>query len=93
MPEHKIPLKFKKWKIMWDRWFGELKEYELNATEACLSYPLSLSEIDYVVVGVDSVNQLKDLIKISQFKKIKHDWSFMNSNDKLLINPNNWNLF
>tara|TARA_A100001011_G_scaffold399339_1_gene507519 strand:- start:1796 stop:2668 length:873 start_codon:yes stop_codon:yes gene_type:complete len=92
MPNHKIPSKFKKWKIMWDRWFYELKKYNLNAAEVCLSYPLSLAEIDRVIVGVDNFNQLNDLIKMSQYKPLKHDWSFMKSNDNLLINPNNWNL-
>lgn len=92
MPNHKIPSKFKKWKIMWDRWFYELKKHNLNAAEVCLSYPLSIAEIDRVIVGVDNFNQLNDLIKMSQYKPLKHDWSFMKSNDNLLINPNNWNL-
>ncbi len=93
MPNHKIPSKFNKWKVMWDRWFYELKKHNLNAAEVCLSYPLALAEIDRVIVGVDNFNQLNDLIKISQLKPLKHDWSFMESNDKLLINPNNWSLF
>lgn len=92
MPIHKIPSKFNKWKVMWDRWFYELKKHNVNAAEVCLSYPLSLAEIDRVIVGVDNFNQLNDLIKISQYKTLKHDWSFMNSNDNLLIDPNNWNL-
>ena len=78
---------------MWDRWFYELKKQNLNAAEVCLSYPLSLSEIDRVIVGIDSFNQLKDLIKISQLKQAKLDWSFMKSNDRLLVDPNNWALF
>ena len=93
MPRHKIPAKFNKWSIMWDRWFHELKKKNLNAAEVCLSYPLSLSEIDRVIVGIDSFNQLKDLIKISQLKQAKLDWSFMKSNDRLLVDPNNWALF
>ena len=46
-----------------------------------------------VIVGIDSFNQLKDLIKISQLKQAKLDWSFMKSNDRLLVDPNNWALF
>jgi aryl-alcohol dehydrogenase-like predicted oxidoreductase len=92
MPRHKIPAKFNKWSIMWDRWFYELKKQNLNATEVCLSYPLSLSEVDRVIVGIDNLNHLNHLIKISQLKQEKLDWSFMKSNDKLLVDPNNWAL-
>lgn len=93
MPSHKIPSKFNKWKILWDRWFYELKKNNLSAAEVCLSYPLSLDEIDHVIIGVDSFNHLKDLIQLSKFNPIKLDWSFMKSDDKLLIDPNNWSLF
>lgn len=92
LPIHKIPSKFYKWKVMWDRWYYELKKHNLDAAEVCLSYPLSIAEIDRVIVGVDNFNQLNDLIKISQYKPFEHDWSFMKSNDKLLIDPNNWSL-
>ena len=90
MPRYKIPLKFNRWKNIWDQWYSGLEKNNLSAVQACLSYPLSLPEIDRIVVGVDSMDQFKDLITISQSKQLKQEWSFMISNDKTLINPSNW---
>lgn len=90
MPRNKIPAKFEAWATLWDSWASELEESNLSAAAACLSYPLSLLEIDRVVVGVDSVDQLKALIAASQIQPSQHDFSFMISEDQMLINPSNW---
>ena len=90
MPHNKIPQKFVAWATLWDRWASELEENNLSAIEACLSYPLSLPEIDRVVVGFDSVAQLKAVIAASQIQPQQHDFSFMISEDQMLINPSNW---
>ena len=91
MPRNKIPPKFEAWATLWDSWAAELEEKDLSAAAACLSYPLSLPEVVRVVVGVDSVDQLKALIAASQTQFPQHDFSFMTSEDQMLINPSNWN--
>lgn len=93
MPRKKIPNKFDKWNLIWDRWHSELSNSKLDAQEACLSYPLSLSEINNVIVGVDNINQLKKLVGITNSKTLKKDWSFMISEDRMLIDPTNWDKF
>ena len=90
MPRNKIPAKFDVWATLWDSWASELEEKDLSAAAACLSYPLSLPEVDRVVVGVDSVDQLKALIAASQIQPPQHDFSFMTSEDQMLINPSRW---
>jgi aryl-alcohol dehydrogenase-like predicted oxidoreductase len=90
MPRNRIPKSFDKWSKTWDQWSLELKKKNLSATEACLLYPLSFSEIDRVIVGVDNAAQLNDIIKSSKFQKSNVDWSFMISKDQMLINPSNW---
>lgn len=90
IPNDRIPKGFEKWSKVWDKWTSELKKNNLSATEVCLLYPLSLKEIDRVIVGVDSADQLEDIIKKSKLQQSKVDWSFMVSNDKMLINPSNW---
>jgi aryl-alcohol dehydrogenase-like predicted oxidoreductase len=90
MQRNKIPKKFESWSPLWDIWASELEEKNLSAAAACLSYQLSLPEVDRVVVGVDSVEQLKALIAASQIKLPHHDFSFMTSEDQMLINPSNW---
>lgn len=90
MPRNKIPKIFDKWSKIWDQWSLELKKKNLSATVACLLYPLSFSEIDRVIVGVDNAAQLNDIIKSSKFQQSNIDWSFMISEDQMLINPSNW---
>lgn len=90
MPINKIPKNLNKWYKVWEKWSIELKKNELSAAEVCLLYPLSLPEIDRVIVGVDNSYQLNELIKASKSQKSKIDFSFMNSNDQMLINPSNW---
>ena len=51
---------------------------------------MSLPEVDRIVIGVNNLNQLKKLIKLSKSKISNHNLSFMISNDNLLINPNKW---
>jgi len=90
LTRNKIPAKFDRWANIWDRWCLELKKNNLDAVQVCLSYPLSLSEVDRIVIGVDNVAQLKNIIKISQLIKSQQNWSFMISNDQMLINPSSW---
>ena len=90
MDHTKIPKFFNKWRQMFDKWFLELEKNNLNPIHECLSYPLSLQEVNQIVVGVDSFKQLKDLIATSSLNESKKDWSFMISNDQMLINPYNW---
>ncbi len=90
MPRNKIPKIFDRWFKAWDQWSLELEKNNLSAVEACLLYPLSLPEIDRVIIGVDNVNQLNDIINKSKSQQSQMDWSFMISNDQALINPTNW---
>ncbi len=90
MPRKKIPKKFERWSFVWDKWSSELKKNKFSAIEACLSYPLSLPEVDKVIVGVNSLDQFKEIIKTYQSRRLKIDLSFMESKDLMLINPYNW---
>jgi aryl-alcohol dehydrogenase-like predicted oxidoreductase len=90
MQRNKIPSKFERWSHIWDEWISKLRENRLNAATVCLSYPLSLPEVDRVIIGIDNMAQLKEIISASKTKIDKKNWSFMESNDLMLINPSNW---
>jgi aryl-alcohol dehydrogenase-like predicted oxidoreductase len=91
LPFNRIPKNFNKWSKVWAKWSFELKKNNLSAAEVCLSYPLSLPEINRIIVGVDNADQLYDLVIKSKTQNSQIDFSFMISNDKMLINPSNWN--
>lgn len=90
MPRGKIPQKFERWSKIWDAWHTGLKQRQASPATACLNYPLSLPEIDRVVVGVDTVQQLQSLIEIVMKPTIVDDWSMLISQDDQLINPSQW---
>jgi aryl-alcohol dehydrogenase-like predicted oxidoreductase len=89
-PIEKIPSKFRRWSHIWDRWNCELAKKSQLPVEVCLAYPLSLPEISKVIVGVDSEFHLKQLVIAAKKNPTQMDYSFMASEDEMLINPSNW---
>jgi aryl-alcohol dehydrogenase-like predicted oxidoreductase len=59
------PAKFDRWINLWNDWEDWLRVSKLSATEACVRYALSFPEISEVVVGVDSGQQLSEIIMAS----------------------------
>tara|TARA_B100000787_G_scaffold165478_1_gene149419 strand:+ start:1812 stop:2681 length:870 start_codon:yes stop_codon:yes gene_type:complete len=90
IPRNAIPKKFERWSKLWDMWHSGLNKYQCTATAACLSYPLSLPEVDRVVVGLDSKRQLEELTSIAKMNVTPYDWTFMMSDEERLINPQHW---
>jgi aryl-alcohol dehydrogenase-like predicted oxidoreductase len=91
MPRHSIPIKFKAWNILWDDWDMWLRANKMSPIDACLSYVLSFSEIDRVVVGVEIKSQLEEIIAAASGTSI-NSYPDISSNDTDLINPTNWNI-
>jgi aryl-alcohol dehydrogenase-like predicted oxidoreductase len=83
------PTKFASWNYLWHRWQKWLKENQLNAVEACLAFPLAFPEIDRVIVGLDSVNQLTEIIGAAN-SALQLDWPDLQCEEENLINPSRW---
>jgi aryl-alcohol dehydrogenase-like predicted oxidoreductase len=92
IPRTEIPVKFERWAHLWDAWHDVLQCNNLAATTACLWYPLNLPQVNRVVVGVDSVVQLRELIAVTQSPPILMDCSTLACDDESLINPTQWSL-
>jgi aryl-alcohol dehydrogenase-like predicted oxidoreductase len=76
-------------------WVGKFMEFEtwaksqgLSLLEAALLYPLSIPEVDKVVIGVVSVDQLEQAVIAAQ--KNPPDYPDFATNDQRLINPVDW---
>jgi len=91
MDRSKIPGKFSRWSCLWDQWHEKLQDSGVSPLEACLAYPLSLEQVDQVIVGVDSASQLSEILQAANNVNEGPDTSFMRSTDLDLINPSNWN--
>ena len=51
---------------------------------------MSVSEVDRVIVGVETASQLGEIITAVNRANISTDWSPMACDDENLINPSNW---
>lgn len=90
MPRSEIPQKFEYWSTIWDEWHSTLAELQITAVSACLSYPLSIPEVDRVVIGVDSLHQLQQIAQ-SSVQETQVSCLNIQCDDQRLINPSNWN--
>jgi aryl-alcohol dehydrogenase-like predicted oxidoreductase len=84
-----IPAQFEQWNCLWDEWNKWLKTHDEKAVQACLAYPLLLSEIDFVVVGADSVAQLSQILIAAHGEK-NPNFPDLQCDDEKLINPSRW---
>ena len=83
------PVKFQRWKYLWDEWDHWLNVHQLSPLQGCLRYALSFSEIRRIIVGVESRRQLHEILEASSGICPAVPLS-MQSNDFKLINPSNW---
>lgn len=90
MKRDEIPEKFNRWSVLWDEWQHQLKANQVNAVAACLGYPLSLAEVDRVVVGVDSAAQLQEILTASNTVVNSVEWVSMVCDNEHLTNPSEW---
>ena len=91
MERSKIPQKFSHWSMLWGGWHEKLQDSGVSALAACLAYPLSLEQVDRVIVGVDTAAQLAEIIQATNQTEADLGTSFMTVTDTNLINPSNWN--
>jgi len=87
-----LPPKTKKLKPLIDYVNSLSTDYNISVLQICLGYVLQKQKIDHIVVGIDHINQLKEIIKlnkvlpsdlINQIEKIQLD-------DNTLLNPSTW---
>ena len=62
----------------------------MNALQHCLAYPLSFDGVDRVVVGVDGIDQLKEILSAAKTINLSVTHSEIQSEDLDLINPSLW---
>ena len=90
MVDQNRPHKFNRWKKLWIIWHEWLNDNQITALEATIRYAFSIKEVSKVIVGVDSKEQLKQIIDASN-GKLPPIPSELIVDDKNLLNPSNWN--
>lgn len=70
------------------RYQGFLKVHHLSPLRACLSFAMSVPEVDRIVVGVNDLAQLKEICATNIIRHI--DFQELASDDERLITPSKW---
>lgn len=89
MSKNSRPIYFEPWRDLFEKWHNWLAKNNVSAVKACIEYPLQISEIDRVVVGADSIDQLSEIIHFINNKSLL-SFPSLNCNDERLINPFYW---
>jgi aryl-alcohol dehydrogenase-like predicted oxidoreductase len=80
----------KKYKLILDKLKNWCYKNNISMLRACIDFVRQFKEIDYLVVGFNNYNQLKEIISAFKKKKINVPKIFY-SNKKKLIDPREWN--
>lgn len=83
------PAKFKAWDPIWNLFDEWLVNNKLEPFGACLSYALSIEEVDKFVIGIGSVSQLQQLLD-TKIYNINDTTIFTEKIDPVLLNPSLW---
>lgn len=84
---------FNKWSKNFHNYYNFLKKNNLSNLECCLRFIKQQKFISKIVLGIESVNQLDQIIKILKTKNLgKLKFSNLKTNDKNLILPINWRI-
>lgn len=86
---NKVPLKFKKYNTIFEKYHSWLKINNIDSFKACLSFIYSLKFIDKIIVGIDNVNQFNKIINFKLSKK-KLNFKLLNCTKNNLIDPRTW---
>jgi aryl-alcohol dehydrogenase-like predicted oxidoreductase len=89
MPSQLRPAVFDRWSKIWLEWDQWLISTGLTPLQACLRYVISIPTVDRVVVGVESLNQLKQILQAST-GGLKTLPIFGELEDSRIINPATW---
>lgn len=93
MDSGELPRYFDRWRPLWELWHSVIKETNLSPIAACLSFVLRKCSTCGVVIGVQSRNELSQLLSCSIPENFDPNlFEFMEILDTDLIHPYQWQI-
>ncbi|MEO8017095.1 MAG: aldo/keto reductase [Pseudomonadota bacterium] len=86
-----LPPYFEPWRRLWNDWHAWLTGYPGSALQVCLGFVLARAQVARVIVGVESSQQLHDIIDATQTVIMEPPAAFSTA-DAGLVNPSLWKL-
>jgi aryl-alcohol dehydrogenase-like predicted oxidoreductase len=83
------PRKFSKWNNLWDVLDKFIEESGLTRLEVCIRYVMAVEAVNKVIVGIDSLIQLKEIC-VSASGELPEIPMELVTGDSVLINPALW---
>ncbi|MDP3187542.1 aldo/keto reductase [Limnobacter sp.] len=91
MPLSQVPEYFGPVMPLLKHWHHRLKEQNLSPAQAAISFVCNMTEIDKVIVGVETTQQFEDAVRFSQHSTL-FDASGLDCDDPAFIDPSIWKL-
>ena len=85
----KLPSKFSIYRLLFNEWISWYTQNKILPTEACLLFVNSNKLINEIIVGVSSLHDLKQILRIKNKKK-DLKFPFFDNIDNYLIDPRKW---
>lgn len=84
---------FKKWIKLFNFYENQTKLKKIDKLMYCLNFVLQNKKIDKIIIGVQSLNEIKKIfdLKIIRGKSLRYN-NLISSDDENLINPSKWKL-
>jgi len=89
MPTEARPSWFARWSPLWAAWHEWLAGTGQTPLQACLRHALAHEEIDKLVLGVNSVAQLREILTAAEGEALPLP-AALRSEDPVLLNPALW---
>ena len=86
-----IPKYFKKQKKIFKIWEQWCLKNNLTKIQTCLNFVTSFRDIDKIIVGINSINDLEEISNCLVKKKIRYP-NQIYSNSLTLIDPRKWRI-
>ena len=89
MPNNSRPSKFRSWQSVWNQWDHWMDVNKITPLQATLSFALSDKRISKIVIGIDCINQFREIVSNYNVKSKLPE--LFTIKDKRLLNPSEWN--
>ena len=90
MSPNNIPSWFDPVRGVLESFHKEAKKRNMSVLQLALSFVQSIDEIDKVIVGVNTLKQLKEVVNAASIRVNTTELSCMSIDDPVFVNPGNW---
>jgi aryl-alcohol dehydrogenase-like predicted oxidoreductase len=92
MPRHTLPAYFSDIYNNIEDFIGHAHKLSLSCAELALGFVQNIDEIDKIIVGVNTINQLREIIEAKQVDLDIIEFRRISVNDPNYTNPSLWKL-